>query len=262
MHRSRKEVRVGLKVKPGMWCDTCQKPVAGQKTTRKAAAFGKLLATGGAYTDLPQGYHCPTCGSPVRRLSRPRRATPTATRSSGSACAVAGCACTGYVFERRQDNPDGTVWQLCRCGHTGGDHTGARLPATPAAGAARAAAPPKKSAGPKAYVIAIAIAAAIVGIIALLSAVLGWSKGPSRIPAGVPDVRHLTLARAQARLRAADVAFAYDADQGAFGVADKTNWIVCDEHAPDNSDLGKNAGGDAVSALSADVWLDLGHYAC
>lgn len=250
-----------MKVKPGMWCDTCQKPVAGQKTTRKAVAFGKLLATGGAYTDLPQGYHCPTCGSPVRRLPRPARATPASTHSSGSACAVAGCACTGYVFERRQDNPDGTVWQLCRCGHTGGDHTGAKLPADQVADP-HTSTPTTKSASPKVWVISVAVAAAAVGIIALLSAVLGWSRSPSRIPAGVPDVRHLTLAQAQTRLRAAGAAFAYDADLAAFGVVNKTNWIVCDEHAPNNADLDKSVGGDAVSALSADVWLDLGHYSC
>jgi hypothetical protein len=259
---------VGLKVKPGMWCDLCQRPVAGQKTTKKAAAFGKLLATGGAYTDLPQPYHCPTCGSPVRRLPRPPKARPAATRSPGNACAVEGCACAGYLFERRQDNPDGTIWQLCRCGHPGGDHTGPRLATAPAA-EARASAlttktstPATKSASPKVWVISVAVAAAVVGIIAILSAVLGWSKSPSRIPAGVPDVRHLTLAQAQAKLRSAGVAFGYDADQGAFGVINETNWIVCDEHAPDSSDLGKKVGGDALTALSADVWLDLGHYSC
>ena len=56
---------MGLKVKGGMWCDTCQKPVAGQKSTAKVA---KLGATALGYPIAPGTYHCPTCGSPVRRV--------------------------------------------------------------------------------------------------------------------------------------------------------------------------------------------------
>jgi hypothetical protein len=108
----------------------------------------------------------------------------------------------------------------------------------------------------------IAAGAVFLAVMALLSSVLGWNKPSSQIPVGVPNFLHLTLAQAQTQLRAANVSFAYDAGQGLFGVDDKTNWIVCAEHAPRDSDFDKQVGGDAITALSAQVWLDLGHYQC
>jgi hypothetical protein len=59
---------MGLKVRGGMWCDTCQKPVAGQKSTAKVAKLTATVMTGGTYPALPGAFHCPTCGSPVRRV--------------------------------------------------------------------------------------------------------------------------------------------------------------------------------------------------
>jgi hypothetical protein len=59
---------MGLKVKGGMWCDSCQRSVAGQKSTKKVAKLSGMLLTGGLYPALPGGYHCPICGQPVRPL--------------------------------------------------------------------------------------------------------------------------------------------------------------------------------------------------
>lgn len=59
---------MGLKVKGGMYCDSCKRPVAGQKSTKKVAKLGATLLSGGLYTPFPGGYHCPICGQPVRPL--------------------------------------------------------------------------------------------------------------------------------------------------------------------------------------------------
>lgn len=58
-----------------MWCDYCQRPVAGEKTThrtRNTAAGLSVLATGGLSLlgAKSEGYHCPVCGQPVRRMRR------------------------------------------------------------------------------------------------------------------------------------------------------------------------------------------------
>lgn len=57
---------MSVKVKGGMWCDSCQKPVAGQKSTRKAFQTMATVGTAGAYIPTPGEYHCPSCGGPVR----------------------------------------------------------------------------------------------------------------------------------------------------------------------------------------------------
>src|SRR5947209_2209445 len=71
---------MGVKVKGGMWCGTCERPVAGQKSTKKVASLGKLVGTGGMYVPVPQSYHCPACGCPVGPLAALAKA-PAATRS-------------------------------------------------------------------------------------------------------------------------------------------------------------------------------------
>lgn len=67
------------KVKPGMWCETCQTPVAGSKNRHRvrntAAAVG--IVTNPAVNFLfPIGlgfkkdrYFCPNCGQPVRKAT-------------------------------------------------------------------------------------------------------------------------------------------------------------------------------------------------
>ena len=53
-----------------MWCDYCQRPVAGQKHTKKVAKLSAVVFSGGLYTPglIPGGYHCPNCGQPVRPM--------------------------------------------------------------------------------------------------------------------------------------------------------------------------------------------------
>lgn len=243
---------MGLKVKGGMWCGSCEKSVAGQKSTRKAAGLGKLLISGGYLVDAPGPYHCPVCGQPVRpATAAPGEGQPLDSRTGGTACRVAGCGCGRYAFERRQDNADGTFSNLCDCGHAGLEHTG--KPRTRKE---------QKAPTPKASKIIVGGAVAFFCVAAVLKLTLGWNTPASRIPAGAPNVLGLNLDQAKTRLQAANVTYAYDASQGLFSVLVGTNWIVCGEHAPDSSDSGHRIGGDALDALSADVWLDLGHYGC
>jgi hypothetical protein len=65
---------MGQRTKGGMWCDYCQRPVAGEKTTHRArnTTLGvSALATGGwsLLFAKNEGYHCPSCGQPVRRMT-------------------------------------------------------------------------------------------------------------------------------------------------------------------------------------------------
>src|ERR1044072_9661703 len=66
---------MGLKTKGGFYCDHCEHPVVAHKGTSRirntAAVLGAPLTGGGSlavtsYND----WHCPACGSPVRRLPR------------------------------------------------------------------------------------------------------------------------------------------------------------------------------------------------
>ena len=62
----------GMKVKGGMYCDTCDKPVSAQKSTdrfRNSLLAVAAPATGG-YSMAAAGvgqWHCPDCGGPVRK---------------------------------------------------------------------------------------------------------------------------------------------------------------------------------------------------
>jgi hypothetical protein len=56
---------LGVKVKGGMWCPSCERPVAGQKSTQKVAKLSGALT---GYIPTPGDYHCPHCGSRVRPL--------------------------------------------------------------------------------------------------------------------------------------------------------------------------------------------------
>lgn len=56
---------MGVKVKGGMWCNRCQRPVAGQKSTRKLASVLGAVASAGLYVSGPSPFHCPFCGSSV-----------------------------------------------------------------------------------------------------------------------------------------------------------------------------------------------------
>ena len=73
---------MGQKVKGGMWCLACQKPVMGMKNThrvRNAASTLALPVTAPFLGPLMrggfknEGYICPTCGGPacVRRVRKP-----------------------------------------------------------------------------------------------------------------------------------------------------------------------------------------------
>jgi hypothetical protein len=55
---------MGTAVKGGQWCMTCEKPVAGQKTTHRARGAAGI-ATGLWPLAIGDGYHCPGCGGPV-----------------------------------------------------------------------------------------------------------------------------------------------------------------------------------------------------
>lgn len=66
---------MSVKTKAGYFCDRCQRPVPGQKTThRTRGAVGILAAPLTAGLSLvasaPDGYHCPNCGGPVHRATR------------------------------------------------------------------------------------------------------------------------------------------------------------------------------------------------
>lgn len=62
---------MGVRVKAGMWCDLCKKPVAGQKSGRRVrGTVSGLLAipTGGLslLAVKSDDWHCPDCGQKVR----------------------------------------------------------------------------------------------------------------------------------------------------------------------------------------------------
>jgi hypothetical protein len=62
---------MGAKPRGGMWCDYCDQPVVGQKGTHRArntiAGLLALPTTGVSLLGARvEGFHCPTCGSPVR----------------------------------------------------------------------------------------------------------------------------------------------------------------------------------------------------
>ena len=80
-----------------MWCEYCQSAVLGQKTTARArntAGFLALGLTGGlsAFAFKNEGYVCPRCGQPVRRIKEESRAAPVAqeVRDRFEACLSAG----------------------------------------------------------------------------------------------------------------------------------------------------------------------------
>src|SRR4051794_23166710 len=56
-----------------MWCSSCQRPVAGQKSTYKVAKPGAAAPSGGAYVGVPSAYHCPSCGLAVRPITAAQR---------------------------------------------------------------------------------------------------------------------------------------------------------------------------------------------
>ncbi len=65
---------MGQVTRGGMWCDYCDRPVAGHKTSRRARnTIAGLLAVPTSGASLlgarVDGYHCPICGSPVRYAS-------------------------------------------------------------------------------------------------------------------------------------------------------------------------------------------------
>jgi ribosomal protein L7/L12 len=55
---------MAVKVKPGMYCERCQKPVAAQKQTHKARSVLLGPVTYGAGVKVGE-WHCPDCGGPV-----------------------------------------------------------------------------------------------------------------------------------------------------------------------------------------------------
>lgn len=167
---------MGVKVKGGMWCDTCQKAVAGQKSTAKVAKVGATVLSGGLYPALPGGYHCPTCGSPVRRLSSARASTSDR---------VLGWTIVGAVA------------------------------------------------------VGVVIIAGIVGIVHAL-------QGPHT----VPNVQNMSLTEAKSQLKSAGLGYRYNSNQGAFGILDESNWLVCGEDPPPGTKT-KNK-----------VFLDVRHYNC
>jgi hypothetical protein len=67
---------MSVRVRGGMFCDRCQMPVAAVRSTsriRNLAALGSMPITGGvsAAGARRNGWCCPTCGGPVRRLPTP-----------------------------------------------------------------------------------------------------------------------------------------------------------------------------------------------
>jgi len=168
---------MGLKVKGGMWCDSCQRPVAGQKSTAKIAKLSATVASGGTYTGTPSAYHCPHCGYTVR------------------------------LGAQRQAN--------MRVGLV--------------------------------VVIAIVLLALVVaGVGALVNGVRDATSGP----VVVPDVTRMPLDAAKRALDSEHVDFAYDKDQGVFGIVDEKNWVVCRQDPP------------AGSRTEGSVWLDVRHWDC
>jgi hypothetical protein len=60
---------MGVKTRGGMWCDHCQRPVAGQRSTHplRTIAFATALGiVGGAQPMYGEKWSCPVCGQAVR----------------------------------------------------------------------------------------------------------------------------------------------------------------------------------------------------
>lgn len=65
---------MGVKVKGNMWCDQCQRSVAGQKSTHRlrgvvSTVTAPVTAGASLLAVRSDAYHCPTCGGPVREIS-------------------------------------------------------------------------------------------------------------------------------------------------------------------------------------------------
>lgn len=64
---------MGVKVQGGMYCPTCERPVAAQKGTnrmRNIFAGGATILSGGATAGVgikKNDWHCPFCGGAVRK---------------------------------------------------------------------------------------------------------------------------------------------------------------------------------------------------
>ena len=100
---------MGMKSQGGMWCDYCQRPVAGQKATSRArntvATVTAPLTSGLSLFGVKVNrWHCPNCGQPVRPMesviaeeaerSAPRKpASRRGVRSmkAGTICIEPGC---------------------------------------------------------------------------------------------------------------------------------------------------------------------------
>jgi predicted RNA-binding Zn-ribbon protein involved in translation (DUF1610 family) len=102
---------MGLKLKSGMWCDYCARPVAGHKTTKKMAGLGWMLIGG---LEPPGRYHCPSCGQPVRPLRPGVGAPRVATAPADPVTRYLTCTlCRGAVHYRTSM---GTTFACPHCG--------------------------------------------------------------------------------------------------------------------------------------------------
>ena len=71
---------MGLKVKGGMWCDFCQRPVAGQKSTKKFLKLAGMVASGGMYAPTRGTSIAQPAGARFGRSIKPRPRKPVGTR--------------------------------------------------------------------------------------------------------------------------------------------------------------------------------------
>lgn len=85
---------MAVKVKPGMYCERCETPVAAQKQTHKARSLLLGPLTYGAAVKVGE-WHCPVCGGPVIPASRAGSAKAereTRTRESQESARAAAAA--------------------------------------------------------------------------------------------------------------------------------------------------------------------------
>lgn len=83
----------------------------------------------------------------------------------------------------------------------------------------------------------------------VLAAVVVAACGASELKT-IPNIKGMSLDFAKARLESAGLEYAYDEDQGAFGILDESNWKVCASDPPIGTTTSKK------------VWLIVRHYNC
>jgi hypothetical protein len=91
---------LGVKLKGGMYCRQCGKPVMAQKTghgVRNTVAIGGALATAGLSLlgAKSEKWRCPICGGPATPIAQARPARPRSRKTQWR------CAKNGHLLDRK-----------------------------------------------------------------------------------------------------------------------------------------------------------------